>query len=148
MLAKLWKKVLLAVCIIACIFNIMSKLVNRHSLKENLESANDGITIFSVFQKEEVVESESQPIIDGVMNPEPAADQDETNTSVVSTYQTNETENSAVVVEIDENNTMQETVEENPQEEVVVEENPQEEIVEEESEKNNSFKFSDFTILF
>lgn len=147
MLAKLWKKVLLAVCIIACIFNIMSKLVNRHSLKENLESANDGITIFSVFQKEEVVESESQPIIDGVMNPEPA-EQNETNTSVVSTYQTNETENSAVVVEMDENNTVQETVKENPQEEVVVEENPQEEIVEEESEKNNSFKFSDFTILF
>ena len=62
MLAKLWKKVLLAVCIIACIFNIMSKLVNRHSLKENLESANDGETVFSIFQKEEVVSGESEDI--------------------------------------------------------------------------------------
>ena len=35
MLAKLWKKVLLAVCLVACLFNITYKLVNRHSLKEN-----------------------------------------------------------------------------------------------------------------
>ena len=52
MLAKLWKKILLAICIIACIFNIMSKLVNRHSLKENLESANDGVTVFDIFKKD------------------------------------------------------------------------------------------------
>ena len=48
MLAKLWKKILLAVCIVACLFNITHKLVNRHSLKENLQSVNDGETIFDL----------------------------------------------------------------------------------------------------
>ena len=92
MLAKLWKKILLAICIVACIFNIMSKLVNRHSLKENLESANDGETVFSIFQKEEVYETESKPIIDGVINPEPTQEEsNETNTTVVITYPNNET---------------------------------------------------------
>lgn len=53
MLAKMWKKVLLAVCIVACIFNIMSKLVNRTSLEENLKSANDGNVVFDIFTKKE-----------------------------------------------------------------------------------------------
>ena len=52
MLAKLWKKVLLGICIIACLFNITSKLVNRHSLKENLQSVNDGKTIFDLSGKD------------------------------------------------------------------------------------------------
>ena len=90
MLAKLWKKFLLAVCVIACIFNIMSKLVNRHSLKENLESANDGETVFSIFQKEEVVSGESEEIIEGVVNPAPEQNVVEENTVV---------ENESVVVE-------------------------------------------------
>ncbi len=46
MLAKLWKKVLLAICIIACLFDVTYKIVNRHSLKVNLESVNDGVTVF------------------------------------------------------------------------------------------------------
>lgn len=144
MLAKLWKKVLLAVCIIACIFNIMSKLVNRHSLKENLESANDGETVFSIFQKDEVVESE--PIIDGVMNPEPTTNEEVNNTSVVSNYGTNEIENNVVeteevVTEPTEENVTEET---NGTEEVV----PEEVTTEEEQQNNGTFKFSDFTILF
>ena len=53
MLAKVWKKVLLAICIVACIYNVMSKLVNRHSLEENLESANDGVLVFDVFTDNE-----------------------------------------------------------------------------------------------
>ncbi len=52
MLAKLWKKVLLAVCIVACIFNIMTKLVSRNSLEVNLKSANDGNTVFDFTRKE------------------------------------------------------------------------------------------------
>lgn len=147
MLAKVWKKVLLAVCIIACIFNIMSKLVNRHSLKENLESANDGQTVFSIFQKDEVVESESEPIIDGVMNPEPTTTE-ESNTSVVSNYGTNEVKNNIVVTE--ENAITEETsenlIEENPVEENVTSETKEETTTEE--EKSGTFKFSDFTILF
>ena len=86
MLAKLWKKFLLAVCVIACIFNIMSKLVNRHSLKENLESANDGETVFSIFQKDEVVESESKPIIDGVINQETETTNETTDEIITTEY--------------------------------------------------------------
>ena len=50
MLAKLWKKVLLAVCIIACLFNIVSKIVNRHSLEVNLESVNDGSVVLKTIK--------------------------------------------------------------------------------------------------
>lgn len=40
MLAKYWKKIGLLILIIACVFNIMSKLVNKLSLdKEMLSSA-------------------------------------------------------------------------------------------------------------
>ena len=60
MLAKMWKKVLLAVCIVACLFNVISKLVNRHSLKENLESANDGVLVYDIFTKDE--ESDQQTV--------------------------------------------------------------------------------------
>ena len=132
MLAKLWKKVLLAVCIIACIFNILSKLVNRHSLKENLESANDGKTIFSIFEKEKVVESESELIIDGVMNPEPKEEV------------SNETTNTTIVVE-------KETSTENISQEVEVTEtveNDQTESNTSNENDDNVFKFSDFQILF
>ena len=136
MLAKIWKKVLLAVCIIACIFNIMSKLVNRHSLKENLESVNDGETIFSIFQKEEVVASESE-LIEGVMNPEPSEDV------------SNETTNTTIVVEkVDktENITQDTTnVETNTE---VTEENTVETTDNSEENKSDIFKFSDFTLLF
>ena len=52
MLAKMWKKFLLAICIIACIYNIMSKLVNRASLEANLRRANDGNTVFDFSSKE------------------------------------------------------------------------------------------------
>lgn len=132
MLAKLWKKVLLAVCIIACIFNIMSKLVNRHSLKENLESANDGKTIFSIFEKEKVVESESELIIEGVMNPEPKEEvsNETTNTTIVVENKTN-TENISQEVEVTE------TVENDQTESNTSNEND-----------DNVFKFSDFQILF
>lgn len=63
MLPKIWKKVLLAVCIVACIFNVMSKLVNRHSLEFNLKSVNDGKTIWDSLHKEEKEESDT---IEGV----------------------------------------------------------------------------------
>ena len=40
MLAKYWKKIGMLILIIACVFNVMSKLVNKLSLnKEMLESA-------------------------------------------------------------------------------------------------------------
>lgn len=39
MLAKWWKKIALLILIIACIFNIISKLVNRISLNSELVSS-------------------------------------------------------------------------------------------------------------
>lgn len=50
MLPKIWKKVLLAICIVACLFNITSKLVNKKSLEKNLNSVNDGVS-FTDFLK-------------------------------------------------------------------------------------------------
>lgn len=38
MVAKLWKKVLLLILLIACLFNIVSKLVNKMSFEEELAS--------------------------------------------------------------------------------------------------------------
>ena len=36
MLAKSWKKILLVILIIACLFNVVSKLVKRNSFKQEL----------------------------------------------------------------------------------------------------------------
>ena len=36
MLCKSWKKILLVVLIVACLFNIVSKLVKRNSFKQEL----------------------------------------------------------------------------------------------------------------
>lgn len=127
MLAKMWKQVLLAICIVACIFNIMSKLVNRHSLKENLDSANDGITVFNIFKKDDVQVTETETIIDGVVNQE-----------VVNNAVSNITTSSEVV---ETNETTEQNIVENQTGNQVVEE--ENEIVEE-----KTFKFSDFTIIF
>lgn len=45
MLAKIWKKLLLAVCIIAILFNITAKLVNRISLEKAISSAPEGVNM-------------------------------------------------------------------------------------------------------
>ncbi len=39
MASKIWKKLLFAVLIIACLFNITMKLVQRNSFKEELQSS-------------------------------------------------------------------------------------------------------------
>ena len=39
MLAKYWKKIGLFILIVACIFNIMNKLVHKLSLKDELEAS-------------------------------------------------------------------------------------------------------------
>ena len=38
-MSKIWKKLLLAILILACLFNVVSKLVRRYPLKTELESA-------------------------------------------------------------------------------------------------------------
>lgn len=39
MLAKYWKKIGLFILIVACIFNVMNKLINKLSLKDELETS-------------------------------------------------------------------------------------------------------------
>ena len=39
MLAKYWKKIGLFILIVACIFNVMSKIVNKLSLNNELEAS-------------------------------------------------------------------------------------------------------------
>ena len=39
MLAKYWKKIGLFILIVACIFNVMNKFVNKLSLKNELEAS-------------------------------------------------------------------------------------------------------------
>ena len=38
-MAKIWKKLLLAILIVACLFNVVSKIVKRYSLKEEMQSS-------------------------------------------------------------------------------------------------------------
>lgn len=38
-MAKVWKKLLLVILIVACLFNIVSKIVKRYSLKEEMQSS-------------------------------------------------------------------------------------------------------------
>ncbi len=45
MLSKIWKKALLAICIIACLFNVMGKLIGRTSLDIQLKSVADIINL-------------------------------------------------------------------------------------------------------
>ena len=39
MIAKIWKKLLLFILIITCLFNVINKLVNKMSLKRELQSS-------------------------------------------------------------------------------------------------------------
>lgn len=45
MLAKIWKKVALAICIVAILFNITNKLVKKTNLKDELQSVMGGNAI-------------------------------------------------------------------------------------------------------
>ena len=38
-MAKIWKKLLLVILIVACLFNVVSKKVKRYSLKEEMQSS-------------------------------------------------------------------------------------------------------------
>lgn len=50
MLAKYWKKIGFFILIVACIFNIMNKLVHKLSLKDELEAS--AIYIYEKNQEE------------------------------------------------------------------------------------------------
>ena len=68
MLAKVWKKVLLAICIIACIYNVMTKLVNRHSLEDNLKKANNGEMVYNLSTGEAKTENQTESLENEIAN--------------------------------------------------------------------------------
>ena len=43
MIAKIWKKVLFVILIVACLFNIVNKLVHKASLEQELQSSAEFI---------------------------------------------------------------------------------------------------------
>ena len=43
MVAKIWKKVLFVILIIACLFNVVNKLVHKASLEQELQSSAEYI---------------------------------------------------------------------------------------------------------
>lgn len=49
-MAKIWKKLLLVILIVACLFNVVSKIVKRYSLKEEMQSS---IQYMEEYQKNE-----------------------------------------------------------------------------------------------
>lgn len=58
MLAKVWKKALLAICILACLYNVTHKLVSRTSLEIQLKSVENQAGLIDMF-KEEKTENEA-----------------------------------------------------------------------------------------
>jgi hypothetical protein len=59
MLAKMWKKIALFICIVAILFNVTYKLIHRTNLKAELEAVRDsGVIKFSEDDKDtEVIDS-------------------------------------------------------------------------------------------
>lgn len=55
MLAKIWKKVCIAILIVACLFNITSKLVNRISFSKEILSSAQYMYDEYKYEKEENV---------------------------------------------------------------------------------------------
>lgn len=81
MLAKVWKKFLLVICVIACLFNITYKIVNKTSLKVELQSIVGGESLSSIFSNKD--EEQQSEYIDGVQN---VANQVENETSTIVVY--------------------------------------------------------------
>jgi len=84
MLAKAWKKVLLAICILACIYNVMHKLVGRTSLEYQLKSVQNQNSIIDMLDT-------NQP------QTKPSETEKPTN-SVNSGTNVNKTKNNSIVV--------------------------------------------------
>ena len=133
MLAKMWKKVLLATCIIACIFNLMSKLVNRHSLESNLKRANDGNTVLDALKIDEPVEEknviENENLNDNIIEQNNIDEQTENDKS-------------------GENDSNVSENKENEDDMNIMDLFKKDEITEEKQDQDKEFKYTDFTIVF
>lgn len=133
MLAKMWKKVLLGICIIACLFNLMSKLVNRHSLESNLKRANDGNTVFDVIKKDESSEN-----LNTVENE---------NSDINQTENTN-TENTNTEVSGNSNNTQEQNTSNTSENKEKIDITNIFKTDEYKENTNKVFKYTDYTIVF
>lgn len=137
MLSKIWKNLLLAICIIAILFNITSKLVNRISLEKTISSVPEGIDVKELLN---IVEEENI-----------------TEQSTTSTYNVLTEENTVSTYNVVEENTVVENTvqEENVQDVNTVEENVAEETTNTENNEESSNSggifditdISDFTTL-
>ena len=81
MLAKYWKRIGLIILVIACLFNITFKLVNKTSLKVELQSIVGGESLSSIFSNKD--EEQQSEYIEGVQN---VANQVENETSTIVVY--------------------------------------------------------------
>lgn len=101
MLPKIWKKLLLAICIIACLFNVTSKLVNRISLEKVINSEQEGVNV-----KELLNITDEEPVVTKTTNS-------------VSVYNTVENDEAVIPEENNQENISNEEVnEEQPMEEI------------------------------
>lgn len=127
MLAKIWKKLLLAICIIAVLFNITSKLVNRISLEKAISSTPEGVNLREVLN-----------ITDDQRTTSSSSNHSNSSVSQYKTVEEVEAERAA------QKETEQEAFEqENVESEVVETEIVEEEIIEEPKEKNTGGKIID-----
>ncbi len=62
MLAKVWKKALLAVCIIACLYNVMHKLISRTSLEVQLKSVESKTSVMDSGYEENSLETDEEKV--------------------------------------------------------------------------------------
>ena len=63
-MAKIWKKLLLVILIVACLFNIVSKIVKRYSLKEEMQSS---IQYMEEHQKNENTIKKNKLILENII---------------------------------------------------------------------------------
>lgn len=121
MLPKIWKKLLLAICIIACLFNVTAKLVNRISLEKVIASEQEGVNVRELLN---------------ITDEQPVVTKTKTNTNTISNY--NNVETKPIVEEYNQEQYDNEEInsEENNEEQPIEEENNEEMP---ENEENNDF---------
>lgn len=73
MLAKIWKKALLVICIIACIYNVMHKLISRTSLEVQLKNIEN---ISEIVSEEKTSETSSEAVNANTVNTETKSQDD------------------------------------------------------------------------
>lgn len=111
MLAKIWKKLLLAICIIAILFNITAKLVNRISLEKAISSAPEGVNIREVLNITEDERTTSSTTTDNVSRYKTVEEVEAERAAMQEAQQEQEAQEQQIVVEeIQEPEAQEETV--------------------------------------